>query len=448
MTSRFLIDEVTKLIPLVFQFQHATDFTLAKHFKENHKLGAKDRSYISDAIYTLIRNKSFLEWLANLAPAHETSPQYQRLAVLTDGLRTLDTSESPSEQLPSLDLALRIIAACTGSLAQESHAPWLKASMDTLATKNELPDAARHNLPAWLALELQKQYGIEPFWQLVAALRQNAPLDLRVNILKTKRAAVLDALTAQAVTAHATALSPWGLRVEGKPSLQKVTAYQQGLVEVQDEGSQLLCLLTDAKRNETVIDFCAGAGGKTLALGAMMRNTGRLYAFDNSASRLESLKPRLQRSGLSNVHTMVIENEQDARLQRLWGKADRVLVDSPCSGLGTLRRSPDLAWRLKPKDISALQDLQKSILCAAAKHVKPGGFLIYATCSLLQQENADVANWWQQESQEWQSVDIQTTLAKHSIKLDKDCIAANQLALLPHQNATDGFFCAVWKKVQ
>ena len=162
-------------------------------------------------------------------------------------------------------------------------------------------------------------------------------------------------------------------------------------MEVQDEGSQLLAALVDAKRGEMVVDFCAGAGGKTLALGAAMRNTGRLYAFDVSGHRLESLKPRLARSGLSNVHPAQIAHERDDRIKRLAGKIDRVLVDAPCSGLGTLRRNPDLKWRQSPKSLEELQAKQSAILAGAARLLKPGGRLVYATCSLLPQENERVA---------------------------------------------------------
>ena len=160
---------------------------------------------------------------------------------------------------------------------------------------------------------------------------------------------------------------------------------------MQDEGSQLLALLLDAKRGEMVVDFCAGAGGKTLAIGAAMRNTGRLYAFDTSAHRLDALKPRLARSGLSNVHPAAIAHERDDRIKRLAGKIDRVLVDAPCSGLGTLRRNPDLKWRQSPKAVEELVAKQTAILQSAARLLKPGGRLVYATCSVLPQENEGIA---------------------------------------------------------
>ena len=193
------------------------------------------------------------------------------------------------------------------------------------------------------------------------------------------------------IKATLTPYSPWGLRIDGKPALNKLDAFARGAIEVQDEGSQLLALLLDAKRGEMVVDFCAGAGGKTLAIGAAMRSTGRLYAFDTSAHRLDALKPRLARSGLSNVHPAAIAHERDDRVKRLAGKIDRVLVDAPCSGLGTLRRNPDLKWRQSPKAVEEMTVKQTAILQSAARLLKPGGRLVYATCSVLPQENEAIA---------------------------------------------------------
>jgi 16S rRNA (cytosine967-C5)-methyltransferase len=189
---------------------------------------------------------------------------------------------------------------------------------------------------------------------------------LRVNTLKDKRAEVQKELSKAGIKTVATPFSPWGLRIDGKPQLAKLDTFTRGAIEVQDEGSQLLALLVDAKRGEMVVDFCAGAGGKTLALGASMRNTGRLYAFDTSGHRLDALKPRLARSGLSNVHPVAIAHERDDRIKRLAGKIDRVLVDAPCSGLGTLRRNPDLKWRQSPRPLKSSQP-SKPPFCRAPR---------------------------------------------------------------------------------
>jgi 16S rRNA (cytosine967-C5)-methyltransferase len=215
---------------------------------------------------------------------------------------------------------------------------------------------------------------------------------------------------------------------------------------VQDEGSQLLALLTEAKRGEMVVDFCAGAGGKTLALGAMMRNTGRLYAFDVSAHRLAALKPRLARSGLSNVYPAGISHERDERIKRLSGKIDRVLVDAPCSGLGTLRRNPDLKWRQTPEGVAELTVKQRAILDSAARLVKAGGQLVYATCSLLDAENESIAQAFSEAHPEFELLNAAEVLARQKVEDAESLCRNNYLRLWPHRHGTDGFFAAVWRR--
>ena len=234
--------------------------------------------------------------------------------------------------------------------------------------------------------------------------------------------------------------------MEGKPALTKLEAFTRGAIEVQDEGSQLLALLLDAKRGEMVVDFCAGAGGKTLAIGAAMRSTGRLYAFDVSAHRLESLKPRLARSGLSNVHPAAIAHERDERIKRLAGKIDRVLVDAPCSGLGTLRRNPDLKWRQSPQALQELAAKQTAILESAARLVKPGGRLVYATCSVLPQENEAIAEAFTAAHADFVHQDAGALLAQLKVPQAESLCRAGYLRLWPHLHQTDGFFAAVWTR--
>ena len=291
------------------------------------------------------------------------------------------------------------------------------------------------------------QLGEEGFWALVASLDAPAPLDLRVNALKTKRDAAQAALAAAGIEAVPTPYSPWGLRIQGRPPLQKLPLFTQGEVEVQDEGSQLLALLTDAKRGEMVVDFCAGAGGKTLALGAAMRNTGRLYAFDVAGHRLEALKPRLARSGLSNVYPVQIAHERDERIKRLAGKIDRVLVDAPCSGLGTLRRNPDLKWRQSPQAVQELNAKQIAILSGAARLLKPGGQLVYATCSLLASENEAVCSAFAAGHPTFAPIDAEALLVELKVPVGGDLTQAGNLRLWPHLHATDGFFAATWTKI-
>jgi 16S rRNA (cytosine967-C5)-methyltransferase len=234
--------------------------------------------------------------------------------------------------------------------------------------------------------------------------------------------------------------------VQGRPALQDTAAFREGRFEVQDEGSQLLAALLDPKRGEMVVDFCAGAGGKTLALGAAMRNTGRLYAFDTSGHRLDAMRPRLARSGLSNVHTVQIAHERDERVKRLAGKIDRVLVDAPCSGLGTLRRNPDLKWRQNPQTMAEMRERQQAILTAAALLLKPGGRLVYATCSLLDIENDAVAQIFEHAQPDFEVLAAQQVLQRAHVGGAETLVQGTRLRLWPHRHGTDGFFAAVWQR--
>jgi 16S rRNA (cytosine967-C5)-methyltransferase len=274
---------------------------------------------------------------------------------------------------------------------------------------------------------------------------------LRANDFKVKRADVQKELAKVGIKAVPTPYSPWGLRIAGKPALNKTEGFMRGDFEVQDEGSQLLAMLVDAKRGEMVVDFCAGAGGKTLAIGAAMRSTGRLYAFDTSAHRLDSFKPRMARSGLSNVHPAAIAHERDDRVKRLAGKIDRVLVDAPCTGLGTLRRNPDLKWRQTLQSVDEMVGKQAAILQSAARLLKSGGRLVYATCSILPQENEDIAHAFSAANSEFEALSVGEILAGMKVSEFANLCSGGEngqlyLRLWPHKHNTDGFFAAVWQK--
>jgi len=314
----------------------------------------------------------------------------------------------------------------------------------------DLMERHRHNLPEWLVQPLKDQLG-DGFWPLVENLNLGAGLDLRVNALKAKRADVQKELQQAGIKAVPTPFSPLGLRIAGKPALNKNEAFLRGDFEVQDEGSQLLAMLVDAKRGEMVVDFCAGAGGKTLALGAAMRSTGRLYAFDTSAHRLDALKPRMARSGLSNVHPAAIAHERDDRVKRLSGKLDRVLVDAPCTGLGTLRRNPDLKWRQNMAGVEEMAVKQAAILQSAARMVKSGGRLVYATCSVLPQENEAIADAFSAANPEFVALSAGEVLSNLKVENAPSLCSGGDdgqlyLRLWPHLHQADGFFAAVWQK--
>jgi 16S rRNA (cytosine967-C5)-methyltransferase len=347
---------------------------------------------------------------------------------------------SPTRRLALLGLMQTAGRSAIKPFASADENAWLEhvSKIDPAS----LPLRIRLNLPDWIVSALSAHFESEELAQLAAALNYSAPLDLRVNPLKANRDQVLAALREAGVDAGATPFAPFGVRVAGKPALTKLKVFEDGWVEVQDEGSQLLCSLVAPRRGEMIVDFCAGAGGKTLALGAAMRSTGRLYAFDVSERRLAKLKPRLARSGLSNVHPVQIDSEHDVKIKRLAGKIDRVLVDAPCSGLGTLRRNPDLKWRQSADAVVELAPKQASILASAARLVKPGGRLVYATCSLLEAENEAVVAQFLGDHPDFVLVPAGKVLAEQRIEVEM----GDYLSLWPHRHATDGFFAAVLER--
>ena len=423
MHPKALLDACSELVRLTLRLDHPADATVSKFFRDNRGLGPRERATLAETTYTVLRKKLLFD---HLAPSG-SGPKERRLAILG--------FYGPGDFLRS---------ALTD---QEKN--WLVACEQV--NPQDLMERHRHNLPEWLVEPLKAQLGAG-FWPLVESLNAGAGLDLRVNDFKARRADIQKALAQSGIKATPTPFSPWGLRIQGKPALNKHEAFVRGDFEVQDEGSQLLALLLDAKRGEMVVDFCAGAGGKTLAIGASMRSTGRLYAFDTSAHRLDALKPRLARSGLSNVHPAALAHERDDRVKRLAGKIDRVLVDAPCSGLGTLRRNPDLKWRQGLQAVDEMAAKQTAILDSAARMVKSGGRLVYATCSVLPQENEAIAQMFSAAHPEFALLPVAGLLENLKVPQAATLCAGGEsgtdyLRLWPHVHATDGFFAAVWQKV-
>ncbi len=431
MHPKALLDACADLVRLVLQFEHPADAVVSRFFREHRALGPRERATLAETAFAVLRKKLLFEQLARSG----SGPKERKLAILG--------FHGPRDFL--------------AAALNDTEKKWL-ATCDAIPTE-ALMAPHRHNLPEWMAQALQAQLG-EDFWALAEHLQQPGTLDLRVNMLNAKRSDIQKELTQAGIASQVTPYSPWGLRLEGKPALQKTDAFNRGAIEVQDEGSQLLALLVDAHRGEMVVDFCAGAGGKTLALGAAMRSTGRLYAFDVSGHRLDALKPRMARSGLSNVHPAAIAHERDDRVKRLAGKIDRVLVDAPCSGLGTLRRNPDLKWRQKPQAVQELTEKQLAILQSASRMVKSGGRLVYATCSVLPEENELIAQAFSAAhpdfvvlnvAQELERLKVPNAASLCSPAVSGDASMADGvggtfLRLWPHRHATDGFFAAAWVK--
>jgi 16S rRNA (cytosine967-C5)-methyltransferase len=395
--------------------QAPADAVVSRYFRAHRNLGQQDRAFVAETVYAVLRRRRSLA-----AAAGSEAPRALAIAAL---VRVRGLSGRALE----------------GVLREEEQA--LVARVRAARTETFAP-AVRADLPDWLWDRLAALHGEEEAMRVAQGLLNPAPLDLRVNLAKSGREDALARLRADGIEGAPTPYSPAGIRLAGKPAVNRHPLFRQGVIEVQDEGSQLLAYLLAPRRGEMVADYCAGAGGKTLALAMLMRGTGRIYAMDVSSRRLGELAPRAARAGVSNVHTLVLSGEGDARAKRLASKIDRVLVDAPCSGFGTLRRNPDLKWRHGLDAIRELAAKQASILASAARLVKPGGRLVYATCSILPEEDEDVARGFAAAHPDFDPLSCREILAAQRVALD----CSDQLRLWPHRHGCDGFFAAAFER--
>ncbi|MEO6958845.1 MAG: RsmB/NOP family class I SAM-dependent RNA methyltransferase [Burkholderiaceae bacterium] len=413
------IEQVHSVLGEILQWEYPSDAVLSRWMRANPKLGARDRGELANAVFDVLRHLRRYRQYAESG----SGPATRRLAIL--GLASVFSTEV-------LDTGL-----------SEFERDWL-ARVQNIDVKS-LSRAVRSSLPDWLDERLAT---LDDADALIQALNQPAPLDVRVNPLKVERDDILKLMReggALRFDPQPTPYSPWGIRLQGRPPVNRWPMFEKGEIEVQDEGSQILVTLVGPKRGEMIIDYCAGAGGKTLLLGALMRSTGRLYAFDVSATRLARAKPRFARSGLSNIVPVVIGANNDQRVKRLRGKAHRVLIDAPCSGLGTLRRNPDLKWRQHPDSLLELQKVQARILRQASTCVAPGGRLVYATCSLLPEENEHQIESFLVENTDFTLLDASKIVRDRCENLT---LAGPYLSLRPDRHATDGFFAAVLERAK
>jgi len=413
-TRALLVHAVAALAGML-EFSSPADQALSRYFRSHRQLGHRDRAFVAEAAFAVLRRRRSLE-----AAAGSARPRALLIAALVRvfGLsgRALQGALEAGEQA--------LVARIRGFRA-ESLAP-----------------AERADLPDWLWTLLAAEQGEPQATRIAEGLLDAAPLDLRVNLARLGRDEAISRLGADGITAVPTPYSPAGIRLQGKPAINRHPLFAQGLVEVQDEGSQLLAYLLAPRRGEMVADYCAGAGGKTLAAAMLMRGSGRVYAMDVSPKRLAALAPRAARAGVTSIHRLALAGENDARAQRLAGKMDRVLVDAPCSGFGTLRRNPDLKWRHGPAAVAEMAAKQRRILAAAARLVKPGGRLVYATCSILHDENEAVAENFAASHAEFAPLACAELLAAQRISL----AAGARLQLWPHVHGTDGFFAAAFER--
>ena len=414
MAKPILLKSAAELLERILGGNLPADRQMESYFRDHRNMGVRDRGFVAETVYACLRERRLLEHFAggayplDIVAAFLLAHGYSARALEETGFK--GDARGMAERIRQVD-------------------------------KKTLPFVVQTNLPDWLAERLQAQFGASEALALASALNQPAPVDLRVNTIKAKREEVQARLAHEGFPCEPTPYSSVGLRREDRAPMIHTQCFKEGLFEVQDEGSQLLSLMLEPKRHEMVVDFCAGAGGKTLHLGALMANVGTVYAFDVSAKRLEKLKPRLKRSGLNNLRTVAISHERDARVQRLKGKIDRVLVDAPCSGTGTLRRNPDIKWR--DIDLPELAATQQRILTAATELVKPGGRLVYATCSLLREENDDIVAKFLATHPAFSVIPAGEILARRHVPLTMEDTA---LRLYPHRHHTDGFYAIALEK--
>ena len=426
------------------------DRALERALRRERNLWSAERRAVAEAVYGVTRWQGQLDWLLG-AGIPDTEADDHALSSAEAGARvgrrgrgsTVDLSTRYAAWLVRRDgvapgEAARRVASSPRALAALDGAD---ARIAAIADPVERL-AVEASLPRWIAARFASELGLEEARTLARAMNERAPLTVRANLLRVPdREALRARLAAEGVAAEPTRFSPWGLVLDGRENAFALASFREGLFEIQDEGSQLIALACGARPGKLVVDACAGAGGKALALAAEMHNKGTLWALDSDADRLGEARRRATRDRVDNLRTRVIGAgpEADAQLSDLAGKADVVLVDAPCSGLGTLRRKPDARWRLAPSDPERFAALQRTLVARFGALVRSGGRLVYATCAIGAAENDDVADLVARE--------LPFEPAPLTPLLGEERAAAlgaegNRLRLYPHRQGTDGFFLA------
>ena len=408
------------------------DAVLNAHFRARRYIGAKDRRAVGDAVYQTLRQRGQIDWWLVRHAGLPAENLFRALWTFT-----------VHQDLRAEDIA----SACDGGpyRPQPLDADRLRRIQLLGHGIDDAPEAIadQASFPAWLAPEIERRFGADA-WAEMIAFTQPAPVDLRVNTLKATREEAQAALADAGVAAAPTALAPHGLRLDGRANITQSRAYRDGWIEVQDESSQLAALLVGAMPGMRVLDFCAGAGGKTLALAAAMGNRGGIVACDADAKRLARLAPRVARSGARIVDARALDAA--GKTLATLGKFDRVLVDAPCSGSGTWRRRPEAKWRLTPQKLEAYRAAQARLLRQAAQHVKPNGRLVYATCSILPSEcEAQVEAFCAEPEAGFRVLPVER--AWRAAQLGASPLRGPYMTLSPHRHGTDGFFAAVLERI-
>jgi 16S rRNA (cytosine967-C5)-methyltransferase len=407
------------------QGQVPADRLMAADFRRSRFIGSKDRRAIRDLVYAVIRSRARLS--ARLV-AYGAEPDARSLVIAHLAIATKEPLG------PLFDGSTYAPAPLAGREAD------MAAELSHFHDDIDLPSAVRLEVPDWLEASLRASFD-DGFEREMAALNAEAPVDLRVNSLKSDREAELAALAGEGIAADPTPFSPLGIRLSSRLTLGNLAAFKEGRIEVQDEGSQLAALLAEAKPGMTVVDYCAGAGGKTLALAAAMQGRGRLIACDTDGRRLAELQVRADSAGIGDMLSFrALDGDADPWLAEHSGSADLVLVDAPCSGIGAWRRSPDARWLLNADRLGEYKGLQAAILPRAATLVKPGGRMVYVTCSLLAEENAAQAEAFLGGHPDFSVIDLAAPAT--ALGLPSAAVRGGMVTLSPASTNTDGFFVA------
>lgn len=414
------------------QPRRPADAISADFFRARRYIGGSDRRAVSDLAWGVLRHRLRLEWWIAQSGARLT-PRLLVLAhlllvekrKLTEAARLFDGGRYAAGPLDAGEMGVG------------------EQLLGKPLTGKEMPEGPRLNLPEWALPGLASRFGATLEAE-ARAMEGTAPLDLRVNLLKSTREEAQAALRGEGLVSETTPHSPWGLRLPHRTPITGSAAYKDGLIEVQDEGSQLIAALVGARPGMRVVDYCAGAAGKTLAMAATMGNQGRVTACDVSVPRLEGATKRLRRAGVHNAETHLLE-AGDRWVKRRAGTFDRVLVDAPCTGTGTWRRNPDARSRTGAEDLAELLAKQHEILATSALLVKPGGRLVYATCSLLPEEDEVQVDAFLAAHPGFRPIALATAWAEAGLQ-GAPPSDARHLLLSPGAHGTDGFFCAVLEK--
>ncbi|MBI4535104.1 MAG: RsmB/NOP family class I SAM-dependent RNA methyltransferase [Ignavibacteriae bacterium] len=444
MKKTSLIGHLVELLDSVRNLTHPADNVVKGFFRSRHYLGSKDRLFISDALYSILRNFTLLrvyieETLLTIEARHPTDlpPSLALYAALAVKLR----AENPSALLPDIAALWR------------SYVSNIECSAFLNALKNvEIPSAISQNtasrvavsnsIPEAIVQEWIDRYGFREAEQLCMALNQPAPITVRVNTSKVSVEECRLELEKEGIKSTPTLHSPYGLILERRINAQSHASFKQGFFEMQDEGSQLISMLLEPTPGETVVDACAGGGGKSLHIAAMMRNAGSLYSVEVNEKRLRNIRDRIGRAGASIIRVCLTDRDKKT-MRALHGKADKVLIDSPCSGIGTFRRNPGAKLFFTVESVERMTEIQRLVLERYSELVKPGGRLVYSTCTLLRKENEDVVEWFLSRHQDFVPLPATDILKRQGIQIDSK---SHFLTLLPHRTSTDGFFAAIMER--